>query len=341
MVVSFSQMFFTLMVPDTCINKDVASRDCDQSEYYLKVYAVLLGEFGTFRRDSLSSAFTVVLLIIYSFMVVLILLNILIAVASDSYEKCLVRSQNLFGRARVMMIAELVLFQNLLRGREGGKVSCTSLHKLGFPEKFLSSPQTGSAVFFMFSTAAFMTWTTAEVVTSIAGTQYANLYFTLGSILVNGVLYLGMLVYLSLAASDRYGDRKEQTASDGLFQRMMLRLLGSSCRSDNDDDLDENWRGRLVYLKDEMARLADSASAQAHEQVKALQRSFIGAEEKMQAQMSSLTKELGDIRTMVAELKSADKNGSNGNNDTVGSSMVDIQLALQHILMEMQAGKQG
>ena len=48
-------------------------------------------------------------------MVVVVLLNVLIALASDSYEKCLVRSQHLFGRARVMLIAELVSFQNLLR----------------------------------------------------------------------------------------------------------------------------------------------------------------------------------------------------------------------------------
>ena len=53
--------------------------------------------------------------VVYSFMVVVVLLNVLIALASDSYEKCLVRSQYLFGRARVMLIAELVSFQNLLR----------------------------------------------------------------------------------------------------------------------------------------------------------------------------------------------------------------------------------
>jgi hypothetical protein len=49
-----------------------------------KVYAIFLGDFGLFQRDNFTSSFSVVLAVFYTFLVVLVLLNVLIAVASDS-----------------------------------------------------------------------------------------------------------------------------------------------------------------------------------------------------------------------------------------------------------------
>jgi len=94
LVVAFSQMFFTVLSPQYCSapSADGANlRECTPSEYYLSVYAILLGDFGTFEREHFTTAFSVVLVILFSFIVVLVLLNVLIAVASDSYEKCLIR----------------------------------------------------------------------------------------------------------------------------------------------------------------------------------------------------------------------------------------------------------
>jgi hypothetical protein len=103
-IVLVSQMFFTLLAPDSC--KEEAARgsmECSQNEYYLKVcgvvlevlvpfshrsyaqvYAIFLGDFGLFRRENFTSGFSVVLAVLYTFLVVLVLLNVLIAVASDS-----------------------------------------------------------------------------------------------------------------------------------------------------------------------------------------------------------------------------------------------------------------
>ena len=118
LVISFSQMFFTLMAPPTCATGELSGRQCQQSEYLLRVYTILLGDFGLFTRDDFASGFSVLLVVIYSFLVTVVLLNVLIAIASDSYEKCLLKSQKLFGRARVMLIAELASFQSLLRRRD-------------------------------------------------------------------------------------------------------------------------------------------------------------------------------------------------------------------------------
>jgi hypothetical protein len=105
-------MLFTLLAPDEC-SATIEMRDsqeCSQSEYYvsfcptgpipgiqqrsgltsvfsvrqLKVYAILLGDFGLFERKNFVSVFSLCLAVVYSFCASVVLLNVLIAVASDS-----------------------------------------------------------------------------------------------------------------------------------------------------------------------------------------------------------------------------------------------------------------
>ena len=133
LIVSFSQMFFTLMAPPSCATTEDTTdiRECKQNEYLLSVYTILLGDFGLFERDDFVSGVSVFLVVLYSFLVTVVLLNVLIAVASDSYEKCLLKSQKLFGRARVMLIAELASFQSLLRRRDQDAESSESIRAKG------------------------------------------------------------------------------------------------------------------------------------------------------------------------------------------------------------------
>lgn len=153
MVIAFSQMFFTLMAPPTCATGDLSGRQCQQSEYLLSVYTILLGDFGLFSRDDFASNFSVLLVVVYSFLVTVVLLNVLIAIASDSYEKCLLKSQKLFGRARVMLIAELASFQSLLRRTDSDSDSLNSPLKGIVYSKFWTSSGSnnwsrGSVLFF-------------------------------------------------------------------------------------------------------------------------------------------------------------------------------------------------
>lgn len=50
----------------------------------LKVYAILLGDFGFFNREDFVSIFSIVLAVFFTFATTTILLNVLIAVSSDS-----------------------------------------------------------------------------------------------------------------------------------------------------------------------------------------------------------------------------------------------------------------
>lgn len=79
--------------PDNC-RPDADEYDaysCDQAEYYLWTYKILLGDIEAFDRELLTSNVSIFLFVLFTFLVIVVLLNVLIAIVSDSHEKCLVR----------------------------------------------------------------------------------------------------------------------------------------------------------------------------------------------------------------------------------------------------------
>lgn len=265
MVFSFAQMFFTLMVPKTCADEvEHMERNCNQAEYYLKVYTILLGDFGLFKREQFDSRTAVILAVLYTFMVVLILLNVLIAVASDSYEKCLLRSQNLFGRARVMMVAEVVCFQDLIAFRSTGE------HQSQQQEPWTSA----SFVFLALSSCVVGLWVMGEVVGYFRG--HANIPMSSVSIVVNLFVFSMLRSLTKDGAVTRSHDGSDDDSSTmsprnqsqsqqqryewlwNIIQRGVLRLLGSAgdYSSHHEDDV---WHGRLDYLNKAIQKSSDRA----------------------------------------------------------------------------------
>ena len=81
-------------------------------ETLLTMYRMMLGDF---ERDWFSSKesdtvalVAVMLFIIFTFMVMVLLLNMLIAIISDSYDYAMIRAEQLFLQARIDLAAELV-----------------------------------------------------------------------------------------------------------------------------------------------------------------------------------------------------------------------------------------
>eukprot|EP00522_Entomoneis_paludosa_P007344 CAMPEP_0172456474 /NCGR_PEP_ID=MMETSP1065-20121228/15836_1 /TAXON_ID=265537 /ORGANISM="Amphiprora paludosa, Strain CCMP125" /LENGTH=103 /DNA_ID=CAMNT_0013209513 /DNA_START=1 /DNA_END=309 /DNA_ORIENTATION=- len=65
---------------------------------YLRTYSMLLGDFEL--DDITETTGTTLLFVMFTILGVVILLNVLIAVISDSYEKATMSGSLLFGRAR-------------------------------------------------------------------------------------------------------------------------------------------------------------------------------------------------------------------------------------------------
>ena len=102
----------------------LGTRDCKPKEFYLLIYSVLLGELDDqIVGDIENKVFALMLFFVFTFIMAIVMLNILIAVISDSYEKTMIKSKKLFGRARVQHLAEILALQDLFRVRDDNKVS--------------------------------------------------------------------------------------------------------------------------------------------------------------------------------------------------------------------------
>lgn len=76
-------------------------------------YGVLLGDFEL--QDFKSNNTVLIIFLFFTMLGVIVLLNILIAVVSDSYEKATVGANSLFGRARVGFLAEHIALEHFLQ----------------------------------------------------------------------------------------------------------------------------------------------------------------------------------------------------------------------------------
>lgn len=80
---------------------------------YLRFYAMLIGDFEL--DDFTKTDGMIVLFVIFSLLGIIILLNMLIAVVSDSYQDAKETSLYLFGRSRVLFVAQNQALESLLR----------------------------------------------------------------------------------------------------------------------------------------------------------------------------------------------------------------------------------
>lgn len=312
-------MFFILLVPTSCqVDESFNQIECTQSEYYLKAYAILLGGFGLFERKDFESTFSLVLAVVFTFMVVIILLNVLIAIASDSYEKCLIRSHNLFGRARVMMLAELVSFQNLLRRRKmihsGSSTSLNTpnpedLHHTSWwaSDAWAKGWSRGSVLFFILSSLVTIVWAASEVIGYLIGEHQGKIWMNLSSILVNVLLYVCMLVFLAngAVAARTTDNTRSSMHREGwyhlYFQNTMIRILGSSVsKTKNDkDDHETNWQGRTMFLKRQIEQITKSSNLQYMAKIKSLEDLLIQNEAKIESKLVVLEKDFAALRSDV------------------------------------------
>lgn len=322
-------MFYTILIPPECANADSEpdKQVCGSAEYYLKTYTILLGDFGNFERETFATAFSVVLIVIFTFMVVIVLLNVLIAIVSDSYEKCLIRSQSLFGRARVMLIAELVSFQNLLR--------TDSSKDLDPPESIYSKWwygtfgdhrwSRGTTIFFLLSSLVVFIWFISETWGFFTGKRVGNYVFSLISILVNVILYIVIVKLLSNNAKNqadgtrRVLNRNRSCCSciwkwyDDTIQKAMLRLLGSgdqdskapnrflSRKKGEDPAPEEEWSGTVHYLQREMARLADATNIMMNEQATAIEHTVSVSETRLRSEVKTVKDSATDFKKEIMD----------------------------------------
>ncbi|GMH60849.1 hypothetical protein TrST_g8740 [Triparma strigata] len=112
-LVMFGHAFYLVLTVDEEIDEP---GELDFTTIGGTAWSLYLMILGTFESSAFSGVWGQGLFICYSFLVVIILLNVLIAIVSDSYDAVLVTSTELFWRSRLELVAEITTtFKSLLR----------------------------------------------------------------------------------------------------------------------------------------------------------------------------------------------------------------------------------
>jgi len=99
----FAQMYVSLTGEPHTLQTSTQSTAFDG---YLKAYTIMLGDLETSSLQM--HPIITILFIFYTFGVTIVLLNILIAIVSDSYEKSMVSANSMLAKARLMFVARLL-----------------------------------------------------------------------------------------------------------------------------------------------------------------------------------------------------------------------------------------
>lgn len=304
LVIAFSQMFFTVLAPTSCSKEGT----CKQAEYFLSTYA--LSVFQDFEREKFTTVFSALLVVVYSVLVLLVMMNVLIAVASDSYDKCLVGSENSFGQARVTLIAELVCFQNLLRRNTQEQHPSAQLFKGRWSSKWRNTGWSrASIVYFGLAITILLGWIIGELVLVSARPKYGSLQLSSIAILLIVGLFIGTWALLTNESHKQLRLRYEQGRvffCGGWLQAILHGLGSFGPRS----SLSPDWKGKLLYLKNEVARVSEEKS--------------LNTEEKLKTLEKNLLEDIDDLRKCVASLRDDLKPAKNDSNATLAKVLVTL-----------------
>ena len=117
-IAMFGHAFYLILAGVTDIDPlQILKFDKLGSTFY-SLYLMLLGKLD--KPEAFNTVWASILFFAYSFLVVIILLNVLIAIVGDSYDAVLVKSTELFWISRLELIAEMsTVFDWFLCGAEG------------------------------------------------------------------------------------------------------------------------------------------------------------------------------------------------------------------------------
>jgi len=132
---------------------------------------------------------------------------------------------------------------------------------------------------------------------------------SLGSIFINVIVFAGIMVALStgskhIVSTQNEGKREDYEGGrfvmcgewfERFIQNTMLRLLGSSL--DATSPKSDAWRGRLIFLQDEMKRISEDMMADSNEKAKFLENLINQNDTHFRTSIVSLERNLAALRS--------------------------------------------
>jgi len=202
-------------------------------------YAILLGQIDLYLFDT---PFTTLLWVLYTFAVVIVVLNFLIAIVGDSYDKSMTKIEMHFGRARLMFMVEVSAFLSYIVAPITG-----TDEDIGYRRMLLCGSVKGTIIYFLFAGGLITGFAFLSIERNILERSgealYASLAALLSIVVVSPFLWkfgcLGCMRKLKIF--DWVG--KILTAVFRVF-------LGKSIRGDRSDKEKKDWGGKIAHLID-------------------------------------------------------------------------------------------
>jgi len=245
------------------------------ADAYLRVYAMVISDFDV--NDYKDTLGMTILFVIVTLLGVIIMLNVLIAVISDSYEKAKIESAVLFGGARITFVAQNQALESFLRP------GTNPINEL----KVIKSPGTALMVFgrilrWFVLISLLVTAMYAEVyLVSRAVTGFRTRQLPLLTMVIVVILVLILTAALwvlffftlsglvqsvlpkkmndSVSALDRCTDKFVKSVASRLFG--LVEVTRSKATFDEETgEAGEEWTGRLTYMEKSFERAVSKAT---------------------------------------------------------------------------------
>lgn len=285
---------------------------------YLRVYALLLGDFEL--NDYKETQAMMILFVFFTLFGVVILLNVLIAVISDSYEKAKISSMLLFGRARVSFVAQNQALESFLRP---GTNPMAALKLATTPSNCFVAA--GRLLRWCVLLSLVVTAMSAEVYLAAQSIQFIkfhksffNVIFML-TIVVVLTCALWVLLYCTLGELMRtvlpnwLGHMFDviDRCTDYLVKGVATQVFGLNDRTtrtaSGEDDEEEEWVGRATHMERAIEKSIGEATEEIKEEIVELEKRLHEHEELKQqkAGQSERAKSLWKTATKKALLSKA------------------------------------
>jgi hypothetical protein len=268
---------------------------------YLRVYALLLGDFEL--DDYKESSGMTVLFIIFTLLGVVILLNVLIAVISDSYEKATISSLLLFGRARVAFVAQNQALESFLRPGVDRTIDVRTMNRSG--RFWNTASRIGRWLVLLSLIATAMDTEVYLVVRATNFVREKDAFAVTVIIVVLCILLAGALwVVVAFSVENLIRDFAPESvvscfnSVDGCTA-FCVGIIGSrlfglqdnvrvpTTLNGNGVETAEEWTGRLIYMEKAMQKIVANSQDQITNEIRALEKRM--QKEHMKADEAALT----------------------------------------------------
>mmetsp|Transcript_61082 Transcript_61082/g.90597 ORF Transcript_61082/g.90597 Transcript_61082/m.90597 type:complete len:310 (+) Transcript_61082:1764-2693(+) len=267
-------------------------------ESYLRIYSVVIGDVSL--DDFQQTTFIKSLFFFFTFFGIIVLLNILIAIVNDSYSRAIMRSNGLFGKARMELVIrqlarEYFTVPKFVDEESQHLCSIWTIRKIfGFFLKFTVMSIIVSVE------VCLIIFTSSFVNNFVEGKQFFGVIF-----MAVTTVYTFALVVMSLLCFDKYSPL--DTSKMKVFRfihntlestlapvRHALAVDTSMQETSIDFDNLDDWAGHLKYLEVKTMQVVEKSADHLRSDIKA---EFKASEERQRLKLNTVVDSIASLIT--------------------------------------------